>query len=37
MVIDTYHFYSLAVGAGSFSDAGRVVGLFKKLSNGGHI
>ena len=31
-----YHFYSLAVEAGFYSDTGRVVGSFTKLSNGEH-
>ena len=32
-VIDIYYFYSLAVEAGFYGDAGRMIGCFTKLSN----
>ena len=31
-VIDTYHFYSIAVEAGFYGDTGSVIGFFTKLS-----
>ena len=33
-IVYIYHFYSLAVEAGFYGDTGRVIGFFRKLSNG---